>query len=71
MAKYNGIIKQSRTLDMAALTGMVGTAVALLPQLQNLMDAKTYGIALVILSVGQAYLRTKTTSPINSKREPE
>jgi len=35
------------------------------------MDAKTYGIALVILSVGQAYLRTKTTSPINSKREPE
>ena len=50
MAKYNGIIKQSRTLDMAALTGMVGTAVALLPQLQNLMDAKTYGIAMNIIN---------------------
>ena len=69
MTKYTGIIKQSRTLDVAALTAMIGTALTLLPELQALLDAKTYGIVLMVLSLIQAYLRTKTTGPINSKNQ--
>jgi len=67
MKNYKGIIKQSRTLDLAAITAVIGTALATMPQLQGLMTEETYGIALLILSVGQAYLRTKTTTAINQK----
>lgn len=67
MTQYKGIIKQSRTLDLAALTGMVGAAVTVLPQLQDLFSPKEYGLAFLLLSIVQAYLRAKTTGPINSK----
>jgi hypothetical protein len=67
VAKYTGIIKQSRTLDLAAITGVVGAALATLPQLQALISPEQYGMALLILSLWQAYLRAKTTGPIGSK----
>lgn len=67
MIKYNGIIKKSRTLDKAALVSMVGTALALLPQLQSLITPKEFGIALVVLSLWDAYLRAKTSTPLGQK----
>lgn len=69
--KYNGIIKKSRTLDLAAITAMAGASLSLLPQLRDLLDPKDYGIALVALSLLQAYLRSVTTCPIGQKYDQE
>ena len=65
--KYKGIIKQSRSIDLAAITGMVGTALAALPELRAIIPPESYGAAFVVLSVYQAYLRTKTTGPVGEK----
>lgn len=71
MAKYQGILKKSRTLDLAALTAMIGTAISLLPQVQALLEPEHYGITLVVLSLVQAWLRVKTTGPIGEKVSQE
>jgi hypothetical protein len=70
LPKYDGLIKQSRTLDLAALTAIVGTLVVTLPQLQAIITPEVYGIAFVVLSVVQAWLRSKTTTPIGQKNKP-
>jgi len=67
MKKYQGIIKKSRTLDLAAITAIVGTLVATLPQLQAMLSEKHYGIALIVLSASNAYLRSQTTGKVGAK----
>ena len=67
MIKYNGIIKKSRTIDLAAVTGMVGAALAALPELRAVIPPEYYGGAFIVLSVYQAYLRVKTTGPMGQK----
>jgi len=63
---YNGIIKKSRTYDLAAFMGLLSAAQANLPMVQEqLGDA--YGWIMLGCSMALAFLRKKTTGPVGVK----
>lgn len=63
--KYEGLIKKSRTLDLAALVTIFGAVQVALPQLQ--LDPATYGWVNLGVGVTIALLRYITTGPVGDK----
>jgi len=68
--KYQGVIKKSRTLDLAMVSQMVDAAalgfLAYDPQ-QLGLTIPVYAGARVAINILQAYLRYKTTGPVGNK----
>lgn len=68
--EYNGIIKGSRTLDVAALSVVIdATSLGFLAYSPEQLDVTVpiyMGIRIALTAV-QAYLRFKTTSPVGEK----
>jgi len=67
---YNGIIKKSRSLDLAALSQFVdaGALAILAYSPEDLgITVPTYAVVRVAINVLQAYLRFKTTGPVGDK----
>ena len=67
---YNGIIKGSRTLDLAALSVVIDAAslgfLAYSPE-QLGIAIPAYMVIRITLTAIQAYLRFKTTGPVGEK----
>lgn len=67
---YNGIIKGSRTLDLAVFSGMLDAValsfLAYSPE-QLGIGVPIYAGARAILTMLQFYLRFKTTGPVGEK----
>ena len=67
---YRGVIKKSRTLDLAMLSQIVDAGalgfLAYSPE-QLGMTITAYAGARVALNMAQAYLRFKTTGPVGDK----
>lgn len=68
--KYKGIIKKSRTLDLAAASVVIDAAslgfLAYSPQQLNITIPIYMGIRIALTAL-QAYLRFKTSKPIGKK----
>ena len=66
VVKYQGLIKKSRTYDLAAFMGVLSAAQTSLPMVQDqLGDA--YGWIMLAASVLMAHLRKTTTGPVGVK----
>ena len=65
---YNGIIKKSRTLDVAALLAMLGVVQQALPSVQTQLG-DYYGLVFMGVGAIVAYLRTTTTGPVGAKSD--
>lgn len=67
---YNGVIKKSRSLDLAALSGMLDAAalsfLAYSPE-QLGVGVPIYAAARAVLTALQFYMRFKTTGPVGEK----
>lgn len=67
---YNGVIKGSRSLDLAAISGMFDAAalsfLAYSPD-QLGITVPIYAGARAILTMAQFYLRFQTTGPVGEK----
>ena len=70
MAEYQGIIKKSRTLDVAAISVIIDAAslgfLAYSPE-QLGLAIPIYMVIRIALTAVQAYLRFKTTGPVGDK----
>jgi hypothetical protein len=70
--KYTGVIKQSRTLDLAAVSAMFDMAalgfLAYSPEQLGLTVPIYAGIR-IIITVAQVYLRFKTTGSVGEKQD--
>jgi len=68
--KYEGVIKKSRTLDLAALQTMIDAGflafMAYTPEQLGVTVPTFFGVR-VAFSVLQAYLRFRTTGPVGGK----
>jgi hypothetical protein len=64
--KYKGVIKKSKTMDYAALVGIGGVVLQTLPMIQDQLQGN-YGYVFMAVSVGVAWLRTKTDSALDEK----
>lgn len=63
--KYQGFIKNSRTLDLGAIVAILGVAQANLPDLG--FDPVTAGWINVGIGAAIVILRLKTTGPVGDK----
>ena len=68
--EYNGIIKGSRTLDVAALSVVIDAVslgfLAYSPEQLSITVPIYMGVR-IVLTAAQAYLRFKTISPLGEK----
>jgi len=58
---------KSKTMWVAGITAMVGTAITTMPVLQDSIPKDTYGYILMGLSLVFAWLRVLTTKPLVAK----
>lgn len=63
---YKGLIKKSRTLDMAAMVAALGVLEMNLPLVRESLG-NYYGWVFIGIAVAAAVLRLKTTGPVGQK----
>lgn len=69
--KYNGVVKGSRTLDLAVISGMLDAAalgfLAYSPE-QLGLTVPIYAGVRILVTMAQFYLRYKTTGPVGEQK---
>jgi hypothetical protein len=60
-------VQKSRTMWFAFALTVLGTLFELFPHMQSFLDAKFYGISIVIIGLIVAVLRFVTTEPLDTK----